>query len=108
MSLAGKIFDKLADVGDFFAGPEKVKLTGRLAQTNEGWALELPQVTELRNTSTNRVALNYPKIAISTDLNGKRVSVTGRLAKGKEENLILEPEHVEELLAEQAASIIAR
>lgn len=90
------LFDKLADVGEFFAGPEKINLTGQLARTEEGvWTLLLQQPTKLRKSSIDHIDLDHPKTEISEAFEGQLVSVRGRVAaKGMQGNLVLEPDEV--------------
>jgi hypothetical protein len=90
-----RLFDKLADVGEFFAGPERIDLTGKLARTNEGWTLLLQQPMKLRKSSIDRIELDHPKTKISEALEGQIVYVRGRVAaKGMQGDLVLEPDEV--------------
>ncbi|MGH7924940.1 MAG: hypothetical protein ACREQH_10170 [Candidatus Binatus sp.] len=91
-----KLFDKLADVGEFFAGPDKIDLTGQLARTEEGaWTLLLQSPMKLRNSTIDRIELDHPKTEISEGLEGHLVSIRGRVAtKGIQGNLVFEPDEV--------------
>jgi len=90
------LFDRLADVGELFTGPEKVNLTGQLARTEEGaWTLLLTQPTKLRKSNIDHIDLDHPKTQISNAFEGQLVSVRGRVAaKGMQGNLVLEPDEV--------------
>jgi len=100
------LFDKLADVGEFFAGPEKIDLTGTLTRTADGaWALSFEQPTKLRRSQMMQIELDNPRTEISQAWEGKLVSVRGRVAaKGTQGNLVLEPDEVAPAAVAQVAA----